>query len=95
MENEEKDIKTLTTAYKWTTKDYTSDDKLTLSCLMRIADSTEMISKKYSDLEIENERWKKRSKENYEEIKRLGKTIKGLKGRITRLKNLLAGKVKK
>jgi len=64
-------------------------EELKIGALLRIADATEVMSKNYSDLIRERDRYKKWYQNQREKNERLEKTIAGQKGWITRFRNKL------
>lgn len=64
-------------------------EELQCGAILRIADSVELLSKKYSDMESENQRLKKRLEFAHKEVEFLSNKNRGLKSYITRLKNKL------
>jgi septal ring factor EnvC (AmiA/AmiB activator) len=67
--------------------DYPGDNNLQLGCLMRIADATEMMAKRYTEMQDNLDWYKKKYAEHREEIKRMERQIAAYKGHIRRLKN--------
>lgn len=70
----------------------TSDDKLTLEqvntgCLLRIADAIEKMASNYQRMENELAMYKRRHNEEKEYKERHWRTIRAMKGVITKLKN--------
>ncbi len=74
----------------WATADqkgeYPGDTNIQLGCLMRIADATEKMAKKYTDMEANLEWYKKKYAEHRQELDRMAKRIAGYQGYINRLK---------
>ena len=74
----------------WVTADqkgeYPGDTNIQLGCLMRIADATEKMALKYTQLEKDLEWYSKKYSEQRQEIDRMAKRIAGYKGHINRLK---------
>lgn len=67
-------------------------DQINTGSLLRIADSMELLSKKYSDMEKENFYLKKQIEYLKAERRKLSKQASGLRGVITRNKNKSKGK---
>jgi hypothetical protein len=73
-------------------KNYTVDDgspsydTLNTSALLRIADATEVMTKRYSEIIADMEWYKRKYFENMNTITTRNNTIKALKGVITKLK---------
>ena len=70
--------------------DNNSDEQIKLGCMLRIADATEVMAKRYTDIIDECER-AKRSAQYWREMNETQELrIRSLKGQITKLKKRLA-----
>lgn len=69
------------------TVDTNSLEAFSTSCLMRIADATELMASNYLKLQNDLDFYSKRCKEHRQIIESKNRTIASLKGHITRLKN--------
>lgn len=73
---------------------YPGHERLQLGCLMRIADATEAMAKRHTDL-IDSLEWhKRRLKQEQDHNTSLQHSIRSLKGQITKLKKQLTASVK-
>ena len=79
-------IKTLTKDTYWNS-DRTDNDTLKLSCLMRIADAVETLTKKYDDLERDLEYYRREYHRKNETIDHLHRSRAAVKAHLTRMKN--------
>lgn len=61
-------------------------EQLSLGCLQRIADATEVMSKNYADLIRQRDWYERQMKRERELRQQRDRTIAGLRGVITRLK---------
>lgn len=68
-----------------------SDARLQIGCLQRIADATESMARNYVQLQAERDRYERGWKEGRAENERLGRTIRALRGVITRQKRARHG----
>lgn len=85
----EREIKNLTKNSKWTVSGQPANEILLLSCLMRIADSHEIMAQNYVKLQNDVEFWKQRYQNERDERIALENSIRAYKGNYTRLKNKL------
>lgn len=84
----DKSIKNTTKNTIWTFPGEKPDmDDLKLSCLMRIADAVETLTKKYERLESDLNWYKQHYDEQCREVDRLIASRAGYKAAVTRLKN--------
>ena len=79
-------IKTLTKETNWTS-DSTDTEMLKLSCLMRIADAVETLTKKYADLERDLDFYRREYHRKNETIDHLHRSRAAVKAHLTRMKN--------
>lgn len=61
-------------------------EQINTGCLLRIADAVELVSRNYSDLLSQVELYKRRNREQREDIERLVKSNNALRGHFKRLK---------
>ncbi len=66
--------------------DKPNTEQLTLGCLQRIADATELMAKQYQSLINDRDYYKKMYDEIFERNKKLERGISALKGHIKRIK---------
>ncbi len=85
-----KDIKKITKIQGWSySTDSPTNEHLTLSCLMRIADATDAMAKNYVRL-LEDVRWYKEQRDSLlRENRHLKGSVAGHKAAYTKLKNQL------
>jgi hypothetical protein len=72
-------------------EEYPGDENIKLGCLMRIADASEKMASNYTQLQNDRDCYKRWYNEEREAKEKLNRTIKALRGVITKLKR--AGKV--
>lgn len=73
----------------WKSDDSTTEN-IQLGCLLRIADATELMAKRHTDLIKELEWMSEVCQERGERIRQLERSLSEHKGQITRLKKQLA-----
>lgn len=75
-------------------RNWTSDDNATdyikLGCLLRIADATEAMARRHTELIDERDKAKRQAECWRRDAEHLGLSNRALKGQITKLKNKLA-----
>lgn len=67
-----------------------SFDEVTLGCVLRIADSCELMAKDRTELERQNKQLGELASNRYEEIQTLKKAVAAYKGKWNKLKKQLA-----
>lgn len=67
-----------------------SFDEVTLGCVLRIADSMELMAKDRTELERQNKQLGELASNRYEEIQTLKKAVAAYKGKWNKLKKQLA-----
>lgn len=67
-------------------KEYPGDTNIQLGCLMRIADASEKMASNYTQLQNDRDLYKRWYNEERDAKEKLYRTIKALRGVITKLK---------
>lgn len=67
-----------------------TDAQLTLGCLQRIANATELMARRYSELLAERDRYQRWYEQEHESAKRMARRITSLKGAVTLAKRRAA-----
>lgn len=70
----------------WTNDKPETTENITLGCLLRIADSSELMAKNHQQLVDERDRYKKRCEIADDNLRKLHNRIAGLKGALNRVK---------
>jgi len=69
-----------------TEKGWPGFEPLSFGCLQRIADATELMARRYNELLIENEKYRRSYSEAVNQMRWLRRRIAGFQGYLTRLK---------
>jgi hypothetical protein len=76
-----------------TDSDGLTDSQLQTGALLRIADATEKMAQRHTELIDERDRYKRWYNEQFQSIGKRDKTIASLRGQITKLKKRLAAPI--
>lgn len=71
-----------------------SNENIQLGCMLRIADATEAMAKRHTELIDERDRYKRWYEQSNRERLLFERRVAALKGQITKLRNRLAAKEK-
>lgn len=70
----------------WTNDKPATTENITLGCILRIADASELMAKNHKQLVDERDRYKKLYEEKRDTVHKRDRTIRGLRGALTREK---------